>query len=135
MTDCHRCDCHGPAARRAAAGAPPATIWSAIVPILACALCPACLPLYANLLAALGLGFAMTEGEHHVLLAAAVIVAVGYGAWRALRTHRILPFAVSAGGCGLMVAGHALGEVGFLSWLGVAVLLAGGWVERRHGRR
>jgi hypothetical protein len=128
---CGACDC--PGHRRAAArvDAPPTSIWSALVPILACALCPACVTMYSSLLATFGLGLAMSETQHHALLAVAVVIALGFSAWRATRTGRWRFVALTALGCALLGGAHAIEELPALSWAGIVVLLFAGWRDRR----
>jgi len=90
---------------------------------------------YASVLSALGVGVTFTETEHHVLLAVAVLIAVGIGSWRARREQRLAPFAVAAGGCAVLVTGHA-GEIGWLEWAGIAILVVGPLLAvRRHPAR
>ena len=60
---------------------------SAILPILACAVCPVCLSAYATILSALGVGLAITEGQHAILLGVAVVLALASGLWRARITR------------------------------------------------
>ena len=57
--------------------------------MLACAICPACLSLYAKVFATLGVGFALTETHHALLLAIAVGVSLLFSAARSLRGWRV----------------------------------------------
>jgi len=133
-TACTACDC---AAHRAKADPTvdrPVSAWSALLPVLACALCPACVSMYSSLLATVGLGLVMTETQHHALLAVAVLAALGFSAWRASRTGSWRFVLVTAAGCALLVAAHLFGEIAILTWTGIATLLLGGWLERRSRR-
>jgi len=90
--------------------------------------------MYASVLAYLGLGLAMTETQHHALLTAAIVVALGLSARRAAQTQRWRFVAVTALGCALLVTSHVAGEIAILSAAGILVLLIGGWMDRRRGR-
>lgn len=106
-----------------------------LAPILACAVCPACVTTYATVLSWVGLGFALSESQHVMLLAVAVAISLGLSARRSWIERRVGPIAVSLVGCTLLVLGHVLGEIHALEWSGVAVLLVGGLVDRRLATR
>lgn len=106
-----------------------------VVPLLACAVCPACLSTYAQVLSFVGVGLSLTESAHQVLLALAIAVSLAVSGWRFRRLRRLGPLLATAAGCVLLVLGHALEEDPVLTWGGVAVLLAGGLWERRVWRR
>lgn len=108
---------------------------AALLPVLACAVCPACLSLYAKVLATLGVGFALTESQHQGILAVAVTASLLVSAARSWRSGRLWPVAVAGLGCALLVLGHALGDARWLEWSGVLVLLIGGIREQRVARR
>ncbi|MCU0695894.1 MAG: hypothetical protein MUC96_05140 [Myxococcaceae bacterium] len=101
---------------------------ASVLPVLACAVCPACLSAYAKVLSALGVGLVLTETQHTVIMTVAVASSVGVSAWRSLRSRRVWPLAVSLSGASLVVAGH-LAELAAAEWAGVLVLLVGGLVE------
>ncbi|MCA2981105.1 MAG: hypothetical protein INH41_06685 [Myxococcaceae bacterium] len=127
------CDCE----HHRSAQAPPsaASGWVAsVLPVLACAVCPACLSAYAKLLSALGVGLVLTEAQHAVIMTVAVASSVAVSGWRTVRTRRRWPLLVSLGGASLVVAGHLL-EHGVMEWAGVLVLLAGGLAEMPLLRR
>ena len=109
--------------------------WAAVVPILTCAVCPACLPGYAKLLAFLGVGISLKESTHHVLLASAIFVSLAVSAWRGRRLGRWGPFATVLLGSSLLGLGHMLQESRPLLWGGVAVLLGGTIWERSIWKR
>jgi hypothetical protein len=122
------CDCE-----HHRAGAPPAeggaSGWVAsILPVLACAVCPACLSAYAKIFSALGVGLVLTETQHTVIMTIAVVSSVAVSTWRSVRSRRVWPLAVSLSGATLVVAGH-LSELAAAEWAGVLVLLIGGLVE------
>lgn len=126
------CDC--PAHRRAAAGPPgdaPSKLgrWSLLFPVLACAVCPACLATYAKLLSLVGVGVGMTESQHLFVLGAAVGVSVIVSGLRSWRSKRWWPVALALSGASLIVAGHALPALHALEWVGVLVILLGGLTE------
>jgi hypothetical protein len=108
---------------------------SGLAPILACAICPVCLSAYATILSALGVGFALTEGQHTVLLLVAVVAALGAGAWRARVTRRLGPLAVAALGCALLIFAELLHESRPLAIAGMVALVASMIWDRRASRR
>lgn len=124
------CDC-GHATKEA----PGAGAWSALLPILACALCPACLATYAKLLSLVGVSLGVDETLHQLLMVVALGVSVGVSGWRSWRTGRAWPVLIAAGGSALVAGGHLLGDLHALEWAGVLVLLAGGFSEHRRLRR
>jgi len=128
------CCAHPHAARARGAGVNPS--WSALTPIAACALCPACVSVWAPILAGLGLGFALTESQHTVLLLLAVAVAVAISALRARRIRAWSSFFLTALGGALLLAGHSAGDSTALTGLGVLCSLAGAmrgsWHARTH---
>lgn len=129
----HACDC---AAHRASAK-PPANVgvWSALLPVLACAICPACLTTYAKLFSVLGVGFGLSDFHHLVLLAVAITSSIGLSAWRSWRSRRAWPITVALTGSLLVAIGHFAGDLHFVEWAGVLVLLAGGLSEHFRLRR
>jgi hypothetical protein len=123
------CDCghdHTPRSGTSDAG-----FWASIGPVLACAVCPACLSTYAKVFAATGVGFALTEGQHHLFLALALGSSLAFSAHRSWRTRRATSLVIALVGAALVFAGHSATEVPWLGWVGVAVLLVGGLAERR----
>ena len=123
----HACDC---AAHRAPASSPPnAGLWSALLPVLACAVCPACLTTYATVFSAMGIGFVLSEAQHLVLLVIAITASVGVSAWRSWRTRRALPITIAVAGSALVGIGHFSGDRHAFEWAGVLLLLAGGLIE------
>jgi hypothetical protein len=131
------CDC--PAHREVARDpAERASRWSALLPIFACALCPACISAWAPLLAAAGLGLALTESQHTGLLLGTIALSLGVALWRARRTRAWLPVVLTAGGGGLMLGGHALNDNAALAGLGVLCFLSaaglGVWPSRSGSR-
>jgi hypothetical protein len=134
--DSAACDCcrHVPAeAPEASAG-----IWSALLPVLACAVCPACLATYTKLLSLVGVSFGFDEALHDLLMAVALALSLGVSTWRSSSTGRAWPLLLAVGGSALVAGGHLLGELHVLEWAGVLVLLTGGLSEqfrlRRRGR-
>src|SRR5688572_12269023 len=68
--------------------------WSALLPILACAVCPACLATYTKLLSLVGVSLGLDEAVHQLLMAVALFISVGVSAWRSWRTARAWPLLV-----------------------------------------
>lgn len=129
----HACDC---AAHRAPkASAANAGVWSAILPVLACAVCPACVTTYAKLFSVLGVGFGLSELQHLVLLVIAISASIGVSAWRSWRTRRVWPIAIALTGSALVATGHVAGDLHVVEWAGVLVLLVGGLTEHFRLRR
>lgn len=114
---------------------PGAGMGSALLPALACAVCPACLTTYAKILSVLGVGFELSELHHHLLLVVAISVSIGVSAWRSWRTRRAWPIAVALTGSALVAGGHLAADLHALEWAGVLVLIAGGLTERFRLRR
>ena len=123
----HEGDCGNCVAHRARPPASRTGRWgflAGIVPILACALCPVCLSAYATILSAFGVGFALTEGQHAILLFVAVAAALLAGGFRARMTRRFGPLGLTAVGCVLLIFADVLHENRALSLVGIALLVA-----------
>lgn len=139
----HACDCHAHRSspqRDAGRGDGPAHegqpgLWSSLFPVLACAVCPACLSTYAKLFSVAGVGLGLSEAQHDLLLGVAIAASLGVSAWRSRRSGRVWPLAVALAGASLVLAGHLLGEVAWMEWAGVLILLAGGLIEHFRLRR
>src|SRR5579883_2870155 len=84
--------------------------WAALGPVLACAACPACVSTYAKVLATVGVGAALSERQHLVLLAVAVAASIAVSAYRTWRSLRAWPLVVALVGCGSLVTGHLLSD-------------------------
>lgn len=109
-------------------------IGAVALPVLKCAVCPACLGLVGSLLAGARMGFLEDERVHGAILVFALVADVAIlGA--SLRHHRrYSPLALCAAGALLAVGGHIAGEV--VEYVGFALLFAAGiWnlmLLRRH---
>jgi uncharacterized membrane protein YeiH len=106
------------------------------LPILKCAVCPACLSVFGSVFAGARLGFLEEEGWHGAVILLALIADFAIlGA--SMRHHaRRGPLVVCVAGAVLAVGGHFLGEV--VEYAGFALLLAAGiWnlVLLRHHQR
>jgi hypothetical protein len=104
-------------------------MWAALLPVLACAVCPVCLATYAKLASVLGVGFGLSELQHTVLLVIAIALSVAVSAWRSVRTRRIWPVLIAMFGSALVSLGHFAGKQPALEWAGVLVLMIGGVTE------
>jgi hypothetical protein len=126
------CDC---AAHRAAStgigSERKQTALAVLFPILVCAFCPACLPLWAPLLASLGLGFALPEALHPVAIAAAVLIAMLPAGARALRLRTWWPVLIVAVGGTLFLASHAAPSGQIAEVCGALFLVTSSLLERR----
>jgi len=109
--------------------------WAQLGPILACAVCPACLSTYAKVLSAFGVGVFLTEGQHHVLLAVAVGLSLAVAVVRYGRTRVLGPLVLTVGGCLVLVASHAVHALSFAVWIALFMMLTGGLWEHRLVRR
>jgi hypothetical protein len=109
--------------------------WGTLLPLLACAICPACLTTYAKLFSVAGVGVGLGETAHLILLGVAMVSSLVVSAWRSHRTRQAWPLALASLGVSLVLAGHCLGEVPWLEWGGIATLLAGGLTEHFRLRR
>ncbi|MDI1483531.1 hypothetical protein [Polyangium sp. y55x31] len=107
------------------------SLFGAVLPVLACAVCPTCLGAWAQALSAVGVGFVVTETQHLLLLVAAVVITLVVSGRRYARSRRLGPLLLSLVGCVGLVASHALGEIQVLAWSSIAVLVAASiWQER-----
>ncbi|MFO0573534.1 MAG: hypothetical protein U1A78_06030 [Polyangia bacterium] len=129
------CDCAGHRLQARTKDGGKASLLATLLPILACALCPVCLSTYAAVLSALGVTLAFTEGQHAVLLAVAVVAALGVGIWKARRSGRYTALALTAAGCGLLVLSQVFNDNRVLGLLGIGALLGSLVYERVQARR
>jgi hypothetical protein len=125
------CDAHRAIISRRAARPGRPSMLIALLPLLACAFCPACLTLWAPLLASLGLGFALPEAVHPAGIAIAVLVALAPAALRARRAKVWRPLLLVAAGAAVLVATHTLGGGRFVELLGALSFVFGSFLERR----
>jgi hypothetical protein len=109
-------------------------LWATILPVVACALCPACVSTYAKIFATIGVAAALSKRQHLALLVFAVVMSVGISAYRSWRSRRAWPVVVALAGCTLLSAGHLI-EANALEWCGIAILVVGGMLEQRAARR
>lgn len=131
------CDCPShQATGHAAHNDSPSRGWlSLLVPAIACAICPACLGVWAPLLTTLGVGIVLTEGQHGTLLVLAVALSIGLAAIRVNRGGALAPFSMTATGGAILIAGHWLQESRWLSLLAVSFLVGGSLFARHSNRR
>jgi hypothetical protein len=136
MTDqVHLSDCDCAVHRTRLSTSKQTGLWSALLPVLACAVCPACLTTYAKLFSIVGVGFGLSELHHLLLLVFAIGASIGLSAWRSWRTRRIWPIAMALSGSALVVTGHVFEGLHAVEWSGVLVLLLGGLSEHFRLRR
>ncbi len=109
---------------------------ASLLPALACAVCPACLATYAKALSVAGFSAWLSERGHLAFLVVAVALSLGFGVRRARAIGSYRPFAFTLVGCALLVAGHVLGDIAWLTWTGLVALFVGGvYGQRLHLRR
>ena len=130
-----RCDCAAHRTFGSGRHARPGNMSSLtlLLPLLACAFCPACLTLWAPLLASLGLGFALPEAVHPAGIGIAVLVALAPAAQRARRAKAWRPLLFVAAGAGMLLATHAVHGGRIIELLGALCLVLGSLLERRAG--
>lgn len=130
----HACDCA--AHRSVKPTTPNGGLWSALLPVLACAVCPACLTTYAKLFSVLGVGVGLSELQHLALLGVAITASIAVSSWRSWRTRRVWPIAIALTGSALVATGH-FADIHAMEWAGVLALLVGGLTEhfRLRGAR
>ncbi len=96
-------------------------MWSLLLPILKCALCPVCLGLYSGLFAGARVAFLGNESVHGALFATVVVVDVVV-LWAAAKHHqRVAPLVVCVVGAGIALLGHWLAEI--VEYVGFGLLL------------
>lgn len=108
---------------------------AALLPALACAVCPACLTTYAKVLSVFGVSFGFDAALHRRLLVVALATSIAISAWRSWKQRRVWPLLVAVSGTALVMAGHALGELHVLEGAGMLLLLGGAWAEHYRLRR
>ena len=127
------CDCSRHAPKRTLEAKP--GLWAALLPFIACAVCPACIATYTKLFSLVGVSVGLDAAMHQLLMAVALVASVGVSTWRSWRTGRAWPLLVAIIGSVLVAAGHLLGDLHVVEWVGVVVLLAGGLSEHFRLRR
>ena len=96
-------------------------LWSFVLPVLKCALCPACLSLFGGLFAGARLGLVDTERFHGGLIAVALVADL-FILRAAMKHHRSRwPLIVCIFGGIIAAAGHLI--AGPLEYLGFALLM------------
>jgi len=130
------CDCaaHRAALVRIPPRAQQGSLIATLLPLLVCAFCPACIALWAPLLASVGLGFALPESVHSVGLGIAVAVALAPAVWHAGRARLWQPVLFVLVGASAFVATHAWSGGRVSEVLGALSLVVGTFLERRARR-
>jgi len=118
------CDCAGHRAMTLKRPSGGKVSWSGLLPVLACALCPACLAAWTPLLAGLGLGLALTEAQHTWLLLVAIALAVVSAGLRARSSRMWTPLVLALLGGTVLLASHDTPGGGALSALGALCFIA-----------
>lgn len=85
--------------------------------------CPACLPAYAGLVSAMGLGFVLDRGYLLLLTGALLILAVGALALRAQKLRRYGPLVVGLAGTIAVLAGKFAFDSSAVMYAGIAGLI------------
>ena len=98
----------------------PALFSGAIIP----GVCPACWPVYAGLLSAVGLGFLTRERILLPVMIAALLLALGSLAWKAKRRRGYLPFLLGVIASGLILYGEFYLDNAIVHYGGILLLLA-----------
>lgn len=110
---------------RPAEPGPALQFWSVVLPVLKCALCPACLSILGGIFAGARLGFVGSERFHGALLAAALLADL-FILRAAMKHHQSRwPLAMCLCGSAVALMGHLFAEpleyVGFALLMGAAV--------------
>lgn len=96
--------------------------WSFVLPVLKCALCPACLSILGGVFAGARMGFVGSERFHGALLAVALLADV-FILRGGMKHHQSRwPLVLCAGGGAIALLGHLVAEP--LEYLGFALLMA-----------
>jgi hypothetical protein len=90
---------------------------------------------YAKALSVAGVGMGLTAEQHALLLFGAVGISVLVSLYRTVRTKRAWPLGVALAGAAMILGAHFGGDVHWLEWMGVAVLLVGGLAEQLRLKR
>ena len=130
-----QCDCpaHRAVVRIPGRSVQPSLL-AALAPLLVCAFCPACMTLWAPLLASIGLGFALPESVHSVGLGLAILAALAPAAWHARRAQFWQPVLFVVAGAGVFLSTHAFEGGRLTEVLGALSLVLGSSLERRARR-
>ncbi len=109
----------------------------ALVALLPAAACPACLPAYAGVLSALGLGFLFNDRVLAPLIAAFLALGIVSVSW-STRNHRHAgPLVATLAGSGAVVAGRLIWSIPLVLYGGAALLIGASiwnvWLKRTVG--
>ncbi len=109
------------------------SLLTAAVALLPSVSCPACWPVYAGLLSALGVPVLMSREALFPTTLVALCVAVFVIGFRATRRHGYGPFVLSLISAMMIVVGKFILEWDVIAYLGVAMLVfASVWNSRQH---
>jgi|SRR5688572_20770816 hypothetical protein len=107
---------------RAATASPALQLWSLLLPVLKCAVCPACLSLFGGLFAGARIGFLGSERFHGALLAVALLADLFILRAAAKHHRNRWPLVLCIVGGAVAVAGHFVAEE--MEYAGFALLMA-----------
>ena len=107
---------------RAATASPALQLWSLLLPVLKCAVCPACLGIFGGLFAGARIGFLGSERFHGVLLAVALLADLFILRAAARHYRNRWPLVLCIIGGAVAVAGHYIAEA--MEYAGFALLMA-----------
>jgi len=100
----------------------------ALVPLLPCFSCPACIAAYAEVISVLGLGFLFTEQVLLPLVALSLLFGVASIAWTMRATHQKAPLVLAGIAALLLAAGRPAWSLPIVVCLSVAgFVFAAGW--------
>jgi len=115
-----------------------AAVPAALVALLPAAACPACLPAYAGVLSAVGLGFLFNDRILSPLIAVFLAVGIASVGWSTRSHRRVGPLVASLVGTAAIVAGRLIWSVPVVLYGGAAVLIGASiwnvWLKRAAGR-
>lgn len=111
------------------------SLLASMLPIFACALCPAHVGIWAQGMSIVGIGVVITETQHHVMLAVAIVAALLVCLVRFVRTRIVGPFVLTIIGCACLAGSDIFVEEKHLApWLSIVVIL-GASLWQRHVER
>ena len=107
-----------------------------MLPLLPSFACPACIPAYTGLLAALGVGVVLTERVLAPLIVVFLALGVLSVAWATRGHRRPGPLLMTVGGSLAVVLGRLVWNVAPVLYTGVALLIGASlwnlWLKRRQ---
>jgi hypothetical protein len=108
---------------------------AAAVSLLACAVCPVCISVYAGIFSVVGVSFALSEQAHGWVLMGSLLFAEAIAIWAATRHGKLWPPVLTALGGATLLFSHFVADHILLDVAGTALVFTanvGGGRLRRH---